>query len=42
MAESKKNDTNKLMFKTENKFTDLENTLTVAEGKGVGRDKLGA
>ena len=37
-----KQDTNELIYKTENKLTDIENRLVIAKGEGRwGRDGLG-
>ena len=43
-VESKKNDTNELIYKTElDSQTDIENKLIVSKGTSVGgKDKLGA
>ena len=40
MQNLKKNDTNKLIYKTET-LTDLENKLMITRGKGMRREKLG-
>ena len=36
-----KNDTNELIYKTENRLTGIEKNLWLLKGKGRGRDKLG-
>ena len=38
-----KNNTNESIYRTENRFTDIENKLMVTKGesRGGGRDKLG-
>ena len=38
--ESKKNDTNELIYNTE-RDSDVKNKLRVTKGKGKGRNKLG-
>ena len=36
-----KNNTDKLIYKAETKFTDIENKLMITKGEIRGRDKLG-